>query len=152
MDGIERYDLMMGNDVVGDFIVDNTGFGRKFKIVLNDDYSKDYKMMKLCVLSVDGVIDDEHTRFWMSRRVMPRNRINGDELLRSKGIYEYDVYAIFKSNNGATRMDYNWVRFIPGMLYQDIRPLDADSILKIIEKHKREGVPPMPRNNLNLTK
>ena len=85
---------------IGTFIVRYSEKGRKFKIVLDVDLSGRGTYAKLYVLQHDNIIDDEGVRFWISHRVMPRNRINGGKLLQSMGISEYDQYAILKYNNG----------------------------------------------------
>jgi len=50
----------------------------------------------------------------MDHRVVPRNRDGIDEFLAEIGIYEYDQYAILKSNSGATVTDFFWIRFDAG--------------------------------------
>jgi hypothetical protein len=121
---------MMGDKKVGDFVVEDSG--RKFQIELNDDYSNDYRMMKLWALAKDRVIDDAGVRFWMSRRVMQKDRVNGRSVLQAKGLKQCGVFSIFRSNYGATYTDYNWVRFEEGLTFQDVRSADAKKCLAFV--------------------
>ncbi len=116
----EEYDLMCATEKIGTFIVRYSEKGRKFKIVLDVDLSGRGTYAKLYVLQHDNIIDDEGVRFWISHRVMPRNRINGGKLLQSMGISEYDQYAILKYNNGYCGRDYFWVKFSPELTFYNV--------------------------------
>lgn len=47
--------------------------------------------------------------FFISFRVISKNRMNCDELPQELGLSEYDQYAIFKKNNGACMKEDLWV-------------------------------------------
>lgn len=78
-----------------------------FKLVLRADYN--------------GYINNEGVRLFISFRVMPKNRMGCDKVLRQLGLSEYDQYAIFKKNNGACTKDDLWVNF-NGVRYEDFHP------------------------------
>lgn len=125
---IEEYDLMCTTEKIGTFTVQTSKEGRKFKIILDTDLSNRGTYAKLYVLQNNNVIDDEGVRFWISHRVMPRNRINGDKLLKAMGISEYDPYAILKYNNGYCNKDYFWIKFFPELTFYDVNR-NADFIM-----------------------
>lgn len=119
---IESYDLMCLTEKIGCFMVEYTESGRSLSMKLDVDLSNNRIYEKLYHLQKDGTIDDDGVRFFISHRVMPRNRINGDSLLVSMGLTEYDQYEIFKYNNGACGKDYFWVRFNEGTTFYDVNP------------------------------
>lgn len=139
----ERYDLMCITEKIGEFSVEYGERGRVFSIILDTDLSGNDIHAKLYVLQENNVIDDEGVRFFMSHRVMPRNRINGDRLLRAMGLSEYDQYEIFKYNNGACGKDYFWVKFSPELTFYDVN-IRAEQIIKmsgdVIEELRKKKI------------
>lgn len=127
---IKKYDLMWKDNKIGTFYEE---FDRKrsFRIELTDEvlaeiigkdigYCHPYSKLKLR-LNPEGFIDDEGVRLFISFRVMPKNRMNCDEILREMGLSEYDQFAIFKKNNGACTKDDLWVNF-HNVTYESFHP------------------------------
>ena len=88
----------------------------------SDEVKLGHPFLKLRLrLNSEGYIDDEGVRLFISFRVMPKNRINCDEVLRELGLSEYDQYSIFKKNNGACLKDDLWVNF-DDVSYDEFHP------------------------------
>lgn len=74
-----------------------------------------------------GRLDDKATREWINRRVFPKTRQNGDQLLKEMGLSEYDQIEIFKKNEGGCCKDSIWVQFTE-MTFEELYP-EPDRIL-----------------------
>ncbi|MBR1599611.1 MAG: hypothetical protein IJ661_11965 [Lachnospiraceae bacterium] len=118
---IEKYDFMCATEKIGDFYVDHGVCGRSFKVILDTDLSNSNGFYdKLFVLQKNNIIDDKGVRFFIEHRVMPKARMNCNELLQEMGFSEYDQYEIFRYNSGACEKDYYWVKFLPNLTFYDV--------------------------------
>lgn len=122
MNKIEVYDLMMFNTPIGEFQVENTDRGRRFKIALKQEFIGDFRLRTLTPLQENGVIDDEGVRTYIKGRVVPRNRTSIDRILKDMGLSEYDPYQIFKYNRGSKDTDDTWVKFNEDEKFEDFHP------------------------------
>lgn len=65
-----------------------------------ENLTMDYMALNSCSMGIECAI---------SERVMPRNRINVNELLRMLGLDYYDMWEIFKKINGICYKDTVWI-------------------------------------------
>ena len=122
MNKIDVYDLMMFNTPIGEFKVENTDRGRRFKITLKQEFIGDFRLRTLTPLQENGVVDDEGVRTYIKGRVVPRNRTSIDRILKDMGLSEYDPYLIFRHNRGSKDTDDTWVRFNEDERFEDFHP------------------------------
>lgn len=141
MNVTEKYDLMMFNTKIGEFQIDDTVVPRQFRIVMLEKFIGDFRLEILNVRQKDGIVDDKGVREFIKSRVVPRNRVSIDKLLKRIGLSEYDPYLIFKYNRGSCGKDDTWVKFNDEDKFQDFHPR------RFYYDKSKENVEPVIFNN-----
>lgn len=59
----------------------------------------------------NGYIDPVGTEVFISERVIPKTRVNIEDILKEMGMSEYDAWEIFRKKYGRTYADYIYVDF-----------------------------------------
>ena len=121
---MKEYNLMCCNTKVGTFYVDEDVYDREFRISLIPKYIGSPCMLGFKFLHKDFELSDSMVRHFIKCRVVPRNRMNIDDILKRIGLSEYDDYLIAKHNKFACVNDKIWVDLY-GERFEDVRP-DAE--------------------------
>lgn len=134
---IDKYVLMNGNIPVGDFIYDtNTkkfSF-QKYDIIVNKGNiplgMHSYKNWNL-----EYKPTHEDIVFWLSDRVVPKERQNIDEILKAMGLNDYDMWELCRRTRVMCMEDYFWLS--KGEKYEDVH-------IRYLSEHGRLEETPIP--------
>ena len=107
---MNKYNIYWKDICVG-ILYEEFDIVRKLRIELNEKAFELYRPIPLIVRSVNGVVDNENTWWWINDRITPRTQEGIEEKLANMGMSEYEPWAIFQYNNGMLFDDFVWVGF-----------------------------------------
>lgn len=111
--GIEIYALMKDNKELGKFeVIDD-----KLCLKLNDGIEEDMLpyMIKLNYnIDLQGALEK-----WVSHRLLQRDRIGINSMLRALGIFKYNKHDLFEYSHASMMKDSYWISFSPNDTYEE---------------------------------
>lgn len=134
---IDKYILMNADTPVGELIYDtNTkkfSFEKYDTIVNKGNIPLGMYSYKNWNLEYKPTHED--IVFWLSDRVVPKERQNIDEILRAMGLNDYDMWELCRRTRAMCMEDYFWLS--KGEKYEDVH-------IRYLSKHGRLEETPIP--------